>query len=370
MDYCILFMRILIILCLILLSFGLVYRSQFSKTVKVRSLSISENLEVPVEINDEDYHIFFKSGNAFYIYSDERKSIFKYDLNQQKVVDSINIGRLNIASKFDYCLSGNSLFTMKIDRNLISEYRFPELQHVDDYHFADSSNSCDYSYASIYLPFSVDRNKIVVLYHVPNLFIPDQTQREAYFSSKVIAVSRLHNSNAQLISETGNFPKEYISKLYNEFYPHAAVMCGGVVASLFSNEPIIYLSNGIEKNINGLPRNKLKEMDIDSIQFHNYTSAYNIRAEKYEWLLYDSIAKNLFIFQSHPPAPRSDGNISLWKDKLLTVYMVDSTYTVVAKKDIDRIGTYIFPSFFCFNAKLYMGRFDRNRLKFEVYEAK
>ncbi len=327
---------------------------------------------IPVKIGKDNTFIFSRDSNAYYVYSEETDSIYAYDLSERKIIDAIGIKNSKLGSKFNYFFHGNKFYVLKKYARAINEYLSQSLMHERDFHFNDSS-SPQVSYLPIDLSFQISTDSSIILYRVPKYNITNKEERIKYFSSKMLVKVQLEGQNANVVAEFGTFPDAYRSALYNEYYPKAVLMGGKSVGYMFSDSPYLYI---FDKNIckktflNGLDANTFIPVNSDSSALRSYITNYSLMSERYVSALYDKQKKYLYVFQTRQAHKVNDKYLTLWEDKPLSLYVVDSTYNVIAKKDFEHIGNYFFSSFFCYNGKLYMGKYQNGKLLLEVYETK
>ncbi len=355
-------------------SFGFSSKKRVTASHKAFHCLVSriDSFSIPLKIGKDNTYIFSQDSNAYYVYSEETDSIYAYDLSERKIIDALGIKNLKIDSKFNYFIHGNKFYVLKKYARAINEYLSPSLTHEIDFTFKDSS-SPEVSYMPKNLSFHISTDSSNILYRVPNYNITNKEERMKYFSSKMLVKVQLEGQNANVVAEFGTFPDAYRSALYNEYYPQAFLMGGNSVGYMFSDSPYLYIfdKNTCKKTfLNGLNANTFIPVNSDSSAVRSYTTNYSLMSERYVAALYDKHKKYLYIFQTHAVHKANDEYLALWEDKPLSLYVVDSTYNVIAKKDFERIGNYFFSSFFCYNGNLYLGKYQNGKLLLEVYETK
>ncbi len=300
-------------------------------------------------------------------------------------------GKISTFSKINnsfsvYSTSGELLDSYKTSSNYYDKFSFSYIdkkvnvlpKESNEIHIHENGvvkvYSCETNdvLAPLYFPLEIDSTGHLFLYSIPNLNIGIPQQRKEYFNSNILKYCSIVDSSIVIEQHFGHFPEVYRSEYWNEFYPIATKVDSRKMAYVFSAEPILYIYNCENRETTtielSITPNNLSPVNIDSTMSYTYIMRYELGAEKYVKLLYDSSRDHFLIFKvSRVESESNHFERSTWHDKELTVFAIDSGGELLAVKNLGNVGRYHLGSFFTSDGVAYLGTFATDTLAYEKW---
>lgn len=253
-----------------------------------------------------------------------------------------------------YSISDSSLYILNKDANtieIINPHSSMQYEYVASFE-VEKSLSAVFFQPEMY-------EKEFLLMSIPHYFISEKKQREQYFKSKILGIFSLTDNKILLKKTIAPFPIVYQKKYYHSCYPITTTIHDGIVSYIFNNTDSLHLYDILQDKETVIKLSvqdfQMREFNMDSLS-NTYIQNYRVSNPYYEKIVYDPISKCHAIFQTEGMNTNSleDGFMSIYTDKPLNIYIIDSNFQTVKKIRFSSQKGYHFYSSFFYNNKLFI----------------
>jgi len=314
--------------------------------------------------------IFSSAANTLTIYEGHGR-FYDHDLANGCLRDSFVIAGLN-GKNFDFYRRDSMVYVLETESNKIQCYSTTG-NLLKEY---DAQLSDKMLYA-IRTPLYVGKNQRVFLYQT-NLrldpFSTNKVEAAQFYNDGLLAYYELSDSTMYPIDEHfGKYPAVYRARMFYNLFPASTPLSDSSFAYIFDAVPELFMyKNGkvTTHRIAGLNSNVIPLItSSDSLSSISFINSITNRSDGYLKLLYDANKRIYYLFQMHVLPRRSGDELSLFNDKPLTIYMIDSSYKVIGRKQFSDMKIYSYPLVaFVENGYLYLQRKTKKSIELERYE--